>query len=450
MFFCQAPRSLKAGPCSTCSILTRFGITQYTSTNYPVLPEQKGTRMPDDRQSSYRWYILALTAVSGALVASVPFSCMPVLFQEISEDLNLSLVQIGTVWGIASLAGVFFSLIGGVLGDKFGVKLILPVSCILAGITGALRGLSTSFITLAATVFINGIVRLIVPINLTKTVGMWFKGQNLGLAMGISAVGMGFGLMLGPMISATILSPWLGGWRNVMYLYGAVAVVVGIIWFFFGREPRQVDSMAGHYGAVPLRQALSRLIRLKALWLLGLTLMFRSSCIMGMTGYLPLYLREQGWAVASADGTLAAFYGISTLCVVPLSLLSDRLGSRKPILFTALIVTIICFGLLPVVDGNAIWALMLLSGIFMDGFMAITVTMLLETEGVGPVYSGMALGIVFTIAQFGSVLSPPLGNSLASINPGLPFVFWAALSGIAIVTLALSQETGWRREKAVE
>ena len=304
--------------------------------------------MSDNYQSIYRWYILGLAVASGTFVATLPFSCMPPLFKEISEDLGLNLVQIGTVWGLASLAGVFVSIIAGVLGDRFGVKLILSVSCLLVGITGAMRGLSDSFLALSITVFINGIVRFIVPINATKTVGMWFRGQNLGMAMGISAMGMGLGLMLGPMISATILSPLLGGWRNVMHLYGAVSVVIGILWFLFGREPRQVDSTARDSGRVPIRQALSRLIHIKALWFIGFTLSLRVGCIMGMTGYLPLYLREQGWAPASADGTLAAFYGVSTLCVVSLSSLSDRLGSRKVILFPALLAAIVGAGLLPI------------------------------------------------------------------------------------------------------
>jgi len=365
-----------------------------------------------------------------------------------SEDLGLNLVQVGTIWGLASLAGVFFSIIGGVLGDRFGVKIILPISCILTGITGALRGLSTSFSTLAFTVFLNGIVRLIVPINMIKVIGMWFKGRNLGTAMGISAVGMGAGLMLGPMISATLLSPLLGGWENVMYLYGVIGVFIGIVWFFFRRDPDEVESIAQSSSTVPFRQAFSKMVRIKALWLLGITLLFRSSCIIGMTGYLPLYLREKGWEVAGADGTLAAFYGISTLCVVPLSLLSDKIGSRKLILNIGLVVTLICFGILPLVDGSAIWALMLLSGIFMDGFMTIIMTMMLETEGVGPIYSGTAMGLVLTIAQIGNVVSPPLGNSLASIHPGLPFVFWAALSVFALVTLALVKDTGWKHKKA--
>lgn len=405
--------------------------------------------MSVDRKSTYRWYVLALLSATGTFVVAMPFSCMPVLFKEMAEDLGLSLVEIGSIWGIASLAGIFVSLVSGLLGDRFGMRLLMTVSCLLVGITGALRGLSDSFLTLAVTVFLNGIARMVLPVNITRTVGIWFKGENLGTANGISAMGMGLGLTLGPMISATVLSPLLGGWRNVLFLYGAISVIVAIIWFLFGKEPRQVDSNEPYSGAVPIRQALSRLIRIKGLWLLGLTLMFRMGGIMGMTGYLPLYLREQGWTITSADSALASFYATSTICVVPLSLLSDKIGSRKAILFPALLVTIICLGLLPVVDGTIIWVLMIISGIFMDGFMAVTTAMLLETDGVGPLYSGTALGIVFTIAQFGSVVSPPLGNSFANVNPGLPFVFWAALSVAPLVTLAFTKDTGQRNKKSI-
>jgi predicted MFS family arabinose efflux permease len=230
----------------------------------------------------------------------------------------------------------------------------------------------------------------------------------------------------------------------VMYLYGVIGVFIGIVWFFFRRDPDQVDSIAQPPRTVPFRQAFSKMVRIKGLWLLGITLLFRSSCIIGMTGYLPLYLREKGWAVAGADGSLAAFYGISTLCVVPLSMLSDKIGSRKLILNIGLAVTLVCFGILPLVDGSLVWVLMFLSGIFMDGFMTIIMTMMLETEGVGPIYSGTAMGLVLTIAQIGNVASPPLGNSLASIHPGLPLVFWAALSIFALIALALVKDTGWK------
>jgi MFS family permease len=401
--------------------------------------------MLDSPQSGYRWWILVLAIVTGTFVTGVPFSCMPVLFKEIADDLGLTLVQIGTVWGLASLAGIFVSIIAGLMSDKYRTKLILSVFCILAGVTGALRGLSDGFLVLSITVFINGIVRMVVPISVNKAIGIWFRERNLGLGLGVGAMGMGFGMMLGPMISATVLSPALGGWRNVMYLYGALSVLVGIFWAFFGREPESISSSASGADKVPLRQALSKLIRLKALWLIGLTLLFRIGCIMGTAGYLPLYLLNKGWSAVNADGTLAAFYAVSTVCVVPLAYLSDTLGSRKAILYPASLTGILCVGLLPFVDGPAVWALIIVASIFMDGFISIAITMLLEAEGVGLVYSGTALGIVFTIANIGSVISPPLGNSLEAISPGTPFLFWASLSVVSLAVLFFVRETGKKR-----
>jgi cyanate permease len=397
------------------------------------------------KNEKYRWYILALLTAIGTFVATIQQSCLPVLFKEISDDLSLDLVQIGTIWGIGYLAGIFVGIIAGLLIDRFGSKLVLSVFCVLTGITGALRGLSNSYPILAATVLINGIFRMIIPVTITQTVGIWFKGKNLGVAMGISTMGIGLGLTLGSMISSTMLSPLLGGWRNVMYFYGAIAVVMGILWILFGREPYHVASNHTSSNAVPLRQALPILIRNKALWFIGLMLLFRGGSIMSVVGYLPTYLREHGWEAASADGTLAAFFAISTLCAVPLSFLSDRIGLRKPIIYLALTVTLICISLIPVVEGGMTWLLMLLTGIFFDGSISITFTMLLETEGIRSIYSGTAIGIVFTLSQIGTVALPPLGNSLANPNnPGIPFFFWGSLSVLALIMLILTKETGSR------
>ena len=401
--------------------------------------------MPEVPPSNYRWYMLTLCAATATLVISIPFSCMPVLFNEISKDLDLSLVQIGTIWGIASLAGVFVGLISGLLSDRFGMRLTLCVSCILVGITGALRGLSTDFLTLAVTVFFNGMARTILPIILTKQIAIWFKEKNFALANGIGAMGMGLGLMLGPMISATILSPLLGGWRNVLLLYGVVSVAIGILWLFFGRKPKKVASTIGYPNAASIRLGLSKLLRIRALWLIGLTIMLRTACVTGMMGYLPLYLRDRGLTAASSDNTLAIFFAASTIFVIPLSSLSDKLGSRKAILFPSLLVTSLCVGLLPLAQGITLWLLMILAGIFFDGFMAVISAMLLETDKVGLEYSGTALGLVFTIAQFGSVISPPLGNSFASTNPALPFVFWAALGVVALLPFIFTRETTSKR-----
>ena len=277
--------------------------------------------------------------------------------------------------------------------------------------------------------------------------GIWFKGRNLGMANGVSAMGMGLGLMLGPLVSATVLSPLLGGWRHVMFVLGAISALVGILWMLLGKEPRQAGAPAKNSNPVSFRLAIGKLVRVKALWLTGVTIMARGGSVTGMIGFLPLYLRDQGWSPASADGALTVFFAASTFCVVPLTLLSDKLGSRKAILFPAIVVTMLSIGLLPFASGAAVWILMVLAGMSMDGFMATICSMVLETEAIGPAYAGTALGLVFTIQQIGGVVSPPLGNSLESVSSGMPFIFWGSISLIAFVTLFFIKETGWRRKR---
>jgi len=277
-----------------------------------------------------------------------------------------------------------------------------------------------------------------------KTTATWFSGRQLVVANGVVSAGAAFGFTIGAMISATILSPLLGGWRNVVFLYGGISVIVGLLWLLMVKEPARL-GLAGSGGNMPLRQAISHVFPIKSIWFLGLTLLGYAGCIQGMIGYLPTYLRDSGWTVASADGTLAAFNGISTLGAIPLALLANKLGLKKVVLFPVLLITIVGVALLSVVDNAMVWVLMIMVGLSRDGFFAISFTMSTETEGIGVVYAGTAIGLVQTILNVGSLSSPPLGNSLAEANPGFPFFLWAAFGLLALVAFCFVKETGWRR-----
>ncbi len=400
--------------------------------------------MTANHQSQYRWYILTLATATHIFVVAMPRMCMPVLFSEIADELGLNLVQIGTVWGMSSLAGVLIGLGGGLIGDWYGTKRTLTLTCLVAGIIGALRGFADSFTWLSVTMFFFGFVTTTTSLSVHKAAGEWFSGRHLGIANGVLAAGMGSGFMLGSMISATVLSPLLGGWRNVLFLYGAISLVISLLWSLSRHAPR--PARATHpQDTVPLRQALSRVFRIRNVWLLALIRMCFSGGTQGFAGYLPLYLRGQNWPAASADGALAAYTGASMVGVIPLSLLSDRLGLRKQILLVTVLVITAGIGLLSTIDGTLVWPLVIVAGLLREGTVAITITMVMETEGVGGKYAGTALGITVTLMNLGGFIAPPLGNALAGINPGLPFAFWAAMVMAAFVVLLFVAETGRRR-----
>jgi len=136
----------------------------------------------ETEQSKYRWYLLLLSGLTATFAVAVPSMSIPVLFSEIAEDLGLSLVQIGAVWGTVSFAGLFTSLAGGTIGDRFGTRRTLAVACLLLGLTGASRGLSGGLATMTLTVFLCGLLSAAIPMNLHKVCAMWFSGRQLGKA----------------------------------------------------------------------------------------------------------------------------------------------------------------------------------------------------------------------------------------------------------------------------
>jgi NNP family nitrate/nitrite transporter-like MFS transporter len=390
--------------------------------------------------SGYGRYVLTLAALTHAFAVAVPVMCLPVLFKEISDELQLSLVQIGAIWGMAPLAGMFSGLMGGMFGDRFGTRRTLTVLCLLAGVAGASRGLAGGFLTLSATVLLFGFLVPSIPTNVHKTCGVWFSARRLGLANGVASMGMALGFMLGSLISATYLSPWLGGWRNVLLLYGAISVAISVPWLLSRDAPSPVTAAPSPPDAEPARRGLSHVVRLRSIWFLGLTLLGVQGCVLGTLGYLPLYLRGVGWPGAQADGALAVFHGVSMLFTIPLALFSDRLASRKTVLIGAVSMTIMGTSLLSVAGGAWVWVAVIMAGIVRDGFMAVLITTVIETEGVGPGYAGTAVGLILAFSGVGGMIGPPLGNSLASIDPAMPFAFWAALAVGGLASLTLVKE----------
>jgi hypothetical protein len=72
----------------------------------------------ETNRSWYRWYILFLGAMSYFFIAGFSRMCMPVLFKEISEDIGLSMLEIGAVWGMDPLAAAGLSLFAFLKKEK--------------------------------------------------------------------------------------------------------------------------------------------------------------------------------------------------------------------------------------------------------------------------------------------------------------------------------------------
>lgn len=382
-------------------------------------------------RGAYRWVVLLLCAITPMFVVTLPAMSLPPLFTSIAADLNLTLVEVGMVWGVGSFIGIFFALIGGTLGDRFGSRATLFACCLGAGLFGLTRAFAQDFVALLLTTLVFGIFGAIIPVMLFKVARAWFPPHQLGMASGVISSGFATGLMLGPLLSTSVIAPTLGGWRQVLVFYGVIAIVISLLWLLVHPPTQKAESSAPR---VSFMDSLRFVMRLRTVWILGIGGLGINACFAGFTGYLPTYLKSVGWQPLDADQALAAFFLASLCAVIPLSILSDRFRLRRGFLIFGAAVLATGIGSLSVIDTSLIVVTIAITGLVFDSFMAILNASVLEADGLTDVYAGTAIGFATMIRNLGGAFSPALGNSLVPLGASVPFLFWG---GMALFTVLM-------------
>jgi NNP family nitrate/nitrite transporter-like MFS transporter len=375
--------------------------------------------------------MLALCAMTPLSVVTLPNMSLPPLFTTISQDVGLSLIEIGAIWGMVSFTGIFFALIGGTLGDRFGTRATLFATCFLTGLFGLTRSFAVDLTTLLVATLLFGVFQAIIPVMVFKVAREWFPAEQLGMASGVISAGFAGGLTLGPLLSTSVILPTLGGWRQVLVFYGAIAIAMSLLWLIV--HPVEQHSELNRQPGVSLIDSLRHVMRLRNVWILGIGGLGINACFQGFTGYLPTYLKTIGWMDLDADRVLAAFFVTSLTVVIPLSILSDKLRLRRGFLILAACILSIGIGLLSVVEGMLLVLVIAATGCVFDSFMAILNASVLEVEGVSHLYAGTAIGFATMIRNLGGAFSPPVGNSLSVIGLNIPFLFWSGMGLFAVV-----------------
>ena len=400
---------------------------------------------PGDRQHSpYRWVILAMVSLSGFVTMGFPIAGLSSLFSEIAASLDLDLVQIGVIWGVGMVMGIFTSFLGGSFIDYFGTRRSLVFMCLAAGVCGALRGLAVDFWSLFFFSFLYGTVQPVLPMNFIKLNREWFSSRQLGFAAGLMSLGFAMGAMLGSRFSATLLSPLLGGWRAVLVFLGLCSILLAILWALAHPPVEHTRS-----GRLDLRQLLAKARRVAGfheLRVIALAVFGAVGLSQGVVGYVPTYLRQIGWSAVDADSAIPAYFLASLIGVVPISHLSDRLGNRRLVMiFGTIMMTL--GALLMFLAGGSFWLVMLAmlaGGICFDSFMAMMGASITEVEGLEVALVGSALGFGGMLQNMGGSILPPLGNLLSTKGLNLPFLLWAG-SGLFATLVLLSYR--WRKVK---
>ncbi len=391
------------------------------------------------RQRLNKWLVLTLVFVVHMFAIGIPWTVMPVLFSTAAGELGLSLAEIGLLWSMLPVGAALVAVPGGMLGDRIGFTKSIGIGCLAVAIANGLRGLSGNLSILTISMFLTGAsVALIFP-NLQRIAALFFPRRQLGLATGISISGFAVGGVLSTALSATVVMPALGGWRNVLYLYSVFCVIVGAVWFFVMRNMDSAQTGGEQARRPPFTESIKAVLRAKEVWLLSIGNLGVVGAYISLNGYLPVFLEKLGLDKSVGDTMTSTLFVASVVGNIAIPALADRIGAMKAVMIVSAVVTAASVLLLSVANTAMFWVLIPLAGCLAQGVGTLVVASAVQLKFISA-YAGTALGLIGGLANFGGFLMPLVGGRLAESNDKWPFILWAAAALAGTVCLVMLRE----------
>ena len=348
--------------------------------------------------------------------------------------LALTIINIGTIFS-APFAGYFL--------DKIGVRkmLIFAILCLVAGYAAIALTASNIYIIYFICFFWGMLTIGAQSISFSKLLTIWFV-KNRGLALGISAAGLGLGYALVPLITSWGIEHF--GWKGAMLCLSAVVLIGPLLISVPLAMPKTTKSLIGSGDSetkVVATEGLSgkEAIKTPQFWLLFTVILLVSTALTGLTPQIFLISGEKGLdKVAAAEA--ASFYGIAT--IIGRVLAGFLLDRSKPLLVTAGMFTCSVIGYIlmanaPFGNYHFIFATILLLGL---GFGAESdIIGFMIARYFGRVAFGQIYGYLLTAFIIGAAMGPPLyGYSHDLSGNYIVSLYSAAAVCLVAVLLTLS------------
>jgi sugar phosphate permease len=340
----------------------------------------------------------------------------------ISTDLQQSFHASGASLG--ALAAAYFytytvmQIPVGVMADTLGIRKIVAIGAVLAGLGSLLFGMAETLSVATAGRVLIGLGVSAMFISLMKLNSVWFHDRHFGTVAGMS-------LMLGNMGSVLAATPLVWAvthtsWRNVFTAVGIISIVVAVlVWLLVRDHPGEagLPSMRELEGKEAHQRhqghwfdGLSTVMKNRSSWPgfwpnLGVGgSLFAFAGLWGVPYLRDVYGMERSVA---ANHTMLLLFCFAVGALL-LGTLSDRIGKRLPVIVGGIGVYVLCW--LPIVFAwhmpiSASYLQFALMGFGASGF---TLTWASAKEVNPPALSGMATSVVNTGTFLGAAILQPL------------------------------------------
>jgi EmrB/QacA subfamily drug resistance transporter len=170
---------------------------------------------------AYRWWVLTVTSI-GALLAALTSGTLVIALPDILRDLRTDLFALMWIVVGYTLVATVLVLNAGRIADMIGRALSYTLGFALFTLASVACALAPDATALIAARVLQGVGGAFLMANSAALVTDAFPRRELGRALGINAMVVGAGLILGPILGG-ILTGF--GWRTVFWFNVPIGVI---------------------------------------------------------------------------------------------------------------------------------------------------------------------------------------------------------------------------------
>lgn len=392
--------------------------------------------------------MLALICLIYFTVYGFSGASISTLFTTIAPDLGWNEYQTSAIWGAIPLGLMCFTLISGMLLDRFRTKVLMAISVFVGAVAVFGRGITDNFTAFYVFMFLAGLSQAISFPGNIKVITTWFEKKELFRANGFLLSSGHMGMLIGYNLTFPICDA-VGGWHIMYRIVGGFILVIAVLWLILARDKRADEvvlnrELSADIEKVSIRQNLKLIFSTRDAWLIFIAEFILVGAVQTYMGFAPTVMLDVAGstprlaALIASMGSLGSMIGYAVLPVI-----SDKVGRKKPFVWPAMIASVV-LRILALQSGNLTAAgASLFFGALMDGW-AVTGprTMLQELPQIAGVRSGTAIGILNTFSRAAAALFPMiyafLAGALSSHKNALSCVF--ALVLISAVLMSMVKE----------
>lgn len=401
----------------------------------------------------YGWIILATAtlAVFGAL-GLARFGYTTVL-PSMQTDLGLDNGQAGLLATLNLTGYLAFSIIGGALAVRLGIRWVASLGLLLAGLSMVLTGIAQTTELLGLWRFLTGCGSGAANVAIMGLWSAWFSSKKRGLASGIAVSGSSIGLIVtGITVPSVIQAGSAGAWRNCWFLFGGITLFLAVGFYLL------IRNNPGQVGLRPVGEAMTEQVKnvekgtsigwkqvylSPKIWHLGLIYAaYGFSYIIYMTFFIKSLITDHGYSAGSAGSLFTMMGWFSLICGLLWGVISDKKG-RKFALIVLFSFHAIAFSLFAAAN-NA--ALLTLSAILF-GLSAWSIPAVMAAacgDILGQKMAPAAIGFVTLFFGIGQATGPSVAGMMAdtykSFSPAFYLAAAIALTGL-FCSLCLKKST---------